>query len=306
MDATFEQTRRAREIALKAFAETAVRSRVQATAGARPRTVTEFRADDIVMIWKTKLPSKRGQWVGPGVVIGVHHNSVWVNMRGHLWKCSAIQCRKATNTEHSGLLIVNELLQDMKVRFREFPGRQTYVDVEREGPPPSDASVVPEPAAPEMASTEPSLDSSGSSATRPSAGTADTDEPMPDEVPMTDPVLPVAASVASNNVARFDLTRLDGIKRAGEDVEGPPPALSSTGAPVVESGVRWRRDTDGSWHDADTALWCVRQTDVIFERGDGVPIIASPGELEQTDGDHTVSVAVGDEAGNFAVTLRND
>ena len=64
---------------------------------------------------------------------------MWVNMRGSLWKCSQLQCKLATTEESRGLEIQNQLLDDMKAEFQEFPGRRVYTDVEREGIPPSDA-----------------------------------------------------------------------------------------------------------------------------------------------------------------------
>ena len=131
---------------MKAHAEVSIRDRIKDSVRARPRTQTVLRADDVIMVWKTNPPSKRGRWVGPGVCIGTHRGSVWVNMRGSLWKCSQLQCKLATTEEFRGLEIQNQLLDDMKAEFQEFPGRRVYTDVEREGIPPSDAdrqSVAP-------------------------------------------------------------------------------------------------------------------------------------------------------------------
>ena len=41
------------------------------------------------------------------------------------------------------LEIQNQLLDDMKAEFQEFPGRRVYTAVEREGIPPSDADKQP-------------------------------------------------------------------------------------------------------------------------------------------------------------------
>jgi transposase InsO family protein len=131
-DASFEESRRIREAALKAHAEVSIRGRVEDAVRARPRVQTPLRADDVVMVWKTQPPSKRGKWVGPGVCIGSHRGSLWVNMRGSLWKCSQLQCKLATSEESRGLEIQNMLLDDMKAEFQEFPGRRMFVDVERE------------------------------------------------------------------------------------------------------------------------------------------------------------------------------
>ena len=141
-DASFEESRQIREAAMKAHAEVSIRDRIEDSVRARPRTQTVLRADDVIMVWKTNPPSKRGRWVGPGVCIGTHRGSVWVNMRGSLWKCSQLQCKLATTEESRGLEIQNQLLDDMKAEFQEFPGRRVYT-VEREGIPPSDVDKQP-------------------------------------------------------------------------------------------------------------------------------------------------------------------
>ena len=80
-DASFEESRQIREAAMKAHAEVPIRDRIEDSVRARPRTQTVLRADDVIMVWKTDLPSKRGQWVGLGVCIGTHRGCVWVNKR---------------------------------------------------------------------------------------------------------------------------------------------------------------------------------------------------------------------------------
>ena len=60
-------------------------------------------------------------------------------MRGSLWKCSQRQYELATTEESRGLEIQNQLLDDMKAEFQEFPGHRVYTGVEREGIPPSGA-----------------------------------------------------------------------------------------------------------------------------------------------------------------------
>ena len=52
-------------------------------------------------------------------------------MRGSLWKCSQLQCKLATTEEPRGLEVQNQLLDDMKAEFQEFPGRLVCTDVDR-------------------------------------------------------------------------------------------------------------------------------------------------------------------------------
>jgi hypothetical protein len=103
LDAFMEESRRIREAAARAHVATSFHDRIQEASRARHRTSVEYRSDDVVMVWKRSPLGKRGRWVGPGVVISVHHSSVWVNMPGQLWTCSAEQRRKATSHEARGV-----------------------------------------------------------------------------------------------------------------------------------------------------------------------------------------------------------
>ena len=98
-DASFEESRQMREGAMKAHAEVSIRDCIDDAVRARPRTQTVLRADEVIMVWKMNPPSKCGWWVGPGVCTGTHRGSVWVNMRGSLWKCSQLQCKMAPTGE---------------------------------------------------------------------------------------------------------------------------------------------------------------------------------------------------------------
>ena len=60
-DASFEESRQIREAAMKAHAEVSIRDRIEDSVRARPRTQTVLRADDVIMVWKTIPPSKRGR-----------------------------------------------------------------------------------------------------------------------------------------------------------------------------------------------------------------------------------------------------
>ena len=65
--------------------------------------------------------------------------------RARFWKL-------ATTEGSRGFEIQNQLLDDMKAEFQEFPGRSLYTDVEREGAPPQDVDRPP--AAPRTAAEE--------------------------------------------------------------------------------------------------------------------------------------------------------
>ena len=123
-DACFEESRQIREAAMKADAEVFIRDRIEDSVRARPRTHTVVRAGGVIMVWKTNPPSKRG-W--PVVCIGTHRGSVWVGMRGSLWKCSHLQCKLATTEESRDLEIQNKLPDDMKAElsFRSSPAAES-------------------------------------------------------------------------------------------------------------------------------------------------------------------------------------
>ena len=123
---------------MKAHAEVSICDRIVDSFRSRPRTQTVLRADDVLMVWINEPATETWRSVGPGVCVGTHRRSVWVNMRGSLWKCSQLQCKLATTVESRGLEIQNQLLDDMKAEVQEFP-RRVHTDVEREGIPPSDA-----------------------------------------------------------------------------------------------------------------------------------------------------------------------
>ena len=50
-----------------------------------------------------------------------------MNMRGSLWQCSQLQCKLATAEESRGLEVQNQLLDDLKAEFQEFPRRRVYM-----------------------------------------------------------------------------------------------------------------------------------------------------------------------------------
>ena len=141
-DASFEESRQNREAAMNAHAEVSIRDRIGDSVRARPRTQTILLTTSL---WCGRRNRHRN--VAGGLdqecAFGTHRGSVWVNMRGSLWKCSQLQCRLATPEGSRGLEIQNQLLDDMKTEFHEFPGRRVYTDVEREGVPPTDAERPP-------------------------------------------------------------------------------------------------------------------------------------------------------------------
>ena len=123
-DPSFEESKKIREAACQAHASVSIRDRIDEAVTARFRRPETFKPDDVIMVWKVQVPSKRGKWVGPGVIISVHHSSVWVSMRGSLWKCCNLQCKLAASDEAKGLEIQNVLLHDLKADLEDRRGRK--------------------------------------------------------------------------------------------------------------------------------------------------------------------------------------
>ena len=98
-DASIEEQRQIRLAAMKAHSEVSIRDRIDEAVRARYRVKVDFRPDDVVIVWRISKPAKKGKWIGPGVCIGSHKGSLWVNMKGSLWKCSQSQFRLATSEE---------------------------------------------------------------------------------------------------------------------------------------------------------------------------------------------------------------
>ena len=85
----------------------------------------------------------RDRWVGPGVIVLVNNNTIYVGMRSRLWRCAAEQVRPALPSEILG----RELASDpglASLLHQVISGSQAgAVDVAREGPPPARAAVGP-------------------------------------------------------------------------------------------------------------------------------------------------------------------
>ena len=78
---------------------------------------------------------RKPTWVGPGLILAVEKPSLWISMKGELWKASFEQCRHATSEEQ----IAKEMLAGELEALREELGRtstkRTFRDMTGEGPP---------------------------------------------------------------------------------------------------------------------------------------------------------------------------
>eukprot|EP00971_Amphidinium_carterae_P303099 6022595-Amphidinium_carterae.1 len=60
--------------------------------------------------------------------------TVWVSLRGHLYKVAAINVRKATEDECKSVKALNDLMPELQTAAVEQRGRRRFTDVSRESP----------------------------------------------------------------------------------------------------------------------------------------------------------------------------
>ena len=83
----------------------------------------------------------RDRWVGPGVIVLVNNNTIYVGMRTRLWRCSAEQVRPALSSEILGKELASDPGLAALLRQVVSGTRAGAVDVAREGPPPPDGQL---------------------------------------------------------------------------------------------------------------------------------------------------------------------
>ena len=86
------------------------RERLRSAGKAQLHRDRNFHRGQWVYVWRRDLRGARyrtggpslSRWVGPGLVALQDGTTVWVSMRGRLWKCACEQIREATNHESLG------------------------------------------------------------------------------------------------------------------------------------------------------------------------------------------------------------
>ena len=149
-----EEMRRVLEIrkaAQEAYMKSQIETAITKAKNARARIQVEFLPGETVCVFRQPKERKRrhvmtpeahegrkGSWVGPGVVLAVEKPSLWISMKGELWKVSQEQCRHATSEEQ----IAKEMLAGELEALREELGRtslkRTYRDMTGESYPPDE------------------------------------------------------------------------------------------------------------------------------------------------------------------------
>ena len=154
-----EEMRRVLEIrkaAQEAYMKSQMETAITKAKNARVRIQVEFLPGETVYVYRQPKERKRrhvmtpeahesrkATWVGPGVVLAVEKPSLWISMKGELWKVSQEQCRHATSEEQ----VAKEMLADELETLREELGRtslkRTYRDMTGESYPPEEDEIGP-------------------------------------------------------------------------------------------------------------------------------------------------------------------
>ena len=149
-----EEMRRVLEIrkaAQEAYMKSQMETAITKAKNARARIQVEFLPGETVYVFRQPKERKRrhvmtpeahegrkASWVGPGVVLAVEKPSLWISMKGELWKVSQEQCRHATSEEQ----VAKEMLAGELEALREELGRtslkRTYRDMTGEPCPPDE------------------------------------------------------------------------------------------------------------------------------------------------------------------------
>ena len=108
----------------------------------RPRAIgQQFRAGDVVYVWRNKVVKERKYrgWVGPGMVVCVNekNTSAYISMRGVVVKTNTDRMRLATDHEYHGAELIKLLSKDSLSSIGSR-GQRGYVDATHEDGPEDD------------------------------------------------------------------------------------------------------------------------------------------------------------------------
>ena len=143
------------EAAQEAYMKSQTELAIARAKNARACSYTQYLPGETVYVYRQPRERKRKHamteeshegrkptWVGPGVILAVELPSLWVSMKGELWKVSVEQCRHATSEEQ----MAKELLMGELEALREELGRdtqkRTYKDMTEEPGPVEDEESV--------------------------------------------------------------------------------------------------------------------------------------------------------------------
>ena len=137
----FRQSMRIRDHARMLMETHTARERLRSAGKAQLHRDRNYHRGQWVYVWRRDLRGARdrtggpslSRWVGPGLVALQDGTTVWVSMRGRLWKCAREQIREATNHESLGAeLLTHDHLRQLLTDARPPQTLTEAVDVSAE------------------------------------------------------------------------------------------------------------------------------------------------------------------------------
>ena len=137
----FRQSMRISDHARMLMETHTARERLRSAGKAQLHRDRNYHRGHWVYVWRRDLRGARdrtggpslSRWVGPGLVALQDGTTVWVSMRGRLWKCAREQIREATNHESFGAeLLTHDHLRQLLTDARSPQTLTEAVDVPAE------------------------------------------------------------------------------------------------------------------------------------------------------------------------------
>eukprot|EP00971_Amphidinium_carterae_P340942 6479516-Amphidinium_carterae.1 len=121
-----------RQAALSSLIQLDAKTRVERASKARARTTEQVKPGDWVYVLRQNRLGRKWR-EGPAVIVTVAGASVWLSLRGHLYKCALVNIRKATSEEVDTISAIKEPVQELNPDV-EHRGRRRYTDISHEAP----------------------------------------------------------------------------------------------------------------------------------------------------------------------------
>ncbi|OLQ01608.1 putative transposon protein [Symbiodinium microadriaticum] len=147
-DTEMRKTLEIRAAAQEAYIKSQTEVALSKAKNARSRAQVQFSAGETVYVYRQpnvrkrkhaitpeSLEGRKPVWVGPGVVLAVETPSLWISMKGELWKASFEQCRHATSEEQVAKEILAGELEALKEELGRTTHKRTFRDMTGMGTP---------------------------------------------------------------------------------------------------------------------------------------------------------------------------
>ncbi|CAJ1453210.1 unnamed protein product [Effrenium voratum] len=155
-----EPARRVLEIrrkAMKAFIRAGAEAALDKAMKARPRQLRSFSQGELVYVYRSPRPRKKGReeddhaearelrrpvWVGPGVIVMTEGPNAWVGVYERR-TLEQVRSRSATNEESDAAGLLEEEFAELRASLNRAPSKRAYNDISQWSHPPEDAESLP-------------------------------------------------------------------------------------------------------------------------------------------------------------------